>query len=72
RIMGRTLAGILAGAAHGRFPYTATPDVQDFGTFSSYAGPVYQNRGYCGQAYSYMKAGSSVVVDNYLTVGSCN
>ncbi|MFK0147422.1 hypothetical protein ACIQUZ_20280 [Streptomyces griseus] len=52
--------------------YTATPDVQDFGTFSSYAGPVYQNRGYCGQAYSYMKAGSSVVVDNYLTVGSCN
>ncbi|MFV5997161.1 hypothetical protein ACNPQM_33410 [Streptomyces sp. NPDC056231] len=52
--------------------YTATPDVEDFGTFSSYAGPVYQNRGYCGQVYSYMKVGSKVVVDNYLGVGSCN
>ncbi|MEG3631025.1 hypothetical protein [Streptomyces poriticola] len=52
--------------------YTAIPDVQDFGTYSSYAGPVYQSRGYCGQAYSYMKVGSKVVVDNYLRVGSCN
>lgn len=52
--------------------YTATPDVQDSGTFSTYAGPVYQNRGYCGQAYSYMKVGTKVVVDNYLTVGACN
>ncbi|MEU9882445.1 hypothetical protein [Streptomyces phaeochromogenes] len=52
--------------------YTATPDVEDFGTYSSYAGPVYQNKGYCGQAYSYMKVGSSVVVDNYLQVGACN
>ncbi|MFB6552239.1 MULTISPECIES: hypothetical protein [unclassified Streptomyces] len=52
--------------------YTSTPDVEDKGTFSSYAGPVYQNRGYCGQAYSYMKVGSKVVVDNYLTVGACN
>ncbi|WP_328493377.1 hypothetical protein OHS59_11920 [Streptomyces sp. NBC_00414] len=52
--------------------YTATPDTEDFGTYSSYAGPVYQNKGYCGQAYSYMKVGSSVVVDNYLKVGSCN
>lgn len=52
--------------------YTSTPDVEDFGTYSSYAGPVYQNKGYCGQAYSYMKVGSTVVVDNYLTVGACN
>lgn len=52
--------------------YTDTPDVQDFGTYGSYAGPVYQNKGYCGQAYSYMKVGSTVVVDNYLGVGSCN
>jgi hypothetical protein len=52
--------------------YTSTPDVEDSGTFSSYAGPLYQNRGYCGQAYSYMKVGSTVVVDNYLTVGACN
>ncbi|MET9440333.1 hypothetical protein [Streptomyces sp. NPDC006610] len=52
--------------------YTSTPDTQDFGTYSSYAGPVYQKRGYCGQAYSYMKAGSDVVVDNLLQVGHCN
>ncbi|MER5555061.1 hypothetical protein ABT001_25885 [Streptomyces sp. NPDC002793] len=52
--------------------YTSTPDVEDFGTYSSYAGPVYQNKGYCGQAYSYMKAGSTVVVDNYLHIGACN
>ncbi|MFE3826400.1 hypothetical protein [Streptomyces sp. NPDC059092] len=52
--------------------YTSTPDVEDFGTYSSYAGPVYQSKGYCGQAYSYMKVGSTVRVDNYLTVGACN
>lgn len=52
--------------------YTATPDVEDFGTYSTYAGPVYQNKGYCGQVYSYMKAGSTVVVDNYLKIGACN
>ncbi|UKL05859.1 MULTISPECIES: hypothetical protein [unclassified Streptomyces] len=52
--------------------YTSTPDTEDFGTFSSYAGPVYQNKGYCGRAYSYMKVGSKVVVDNYLTAGACN
>ncbi|MFI6653575.1 hypothetical protein ACIBI8_39015 [Streptomyces sp. NPDC050529] len=52
--------------------YTDTADVEDSGTFSSYAGPVYQNRGYCGKAYSYMKIGTSVVIDNYLTVGACN
>ncbi|GAA2762265.1 hypothetical protein GCM10010103_13060 [Streptomyces paradoxus] len=52
--------------------YTDTPHKEDFGTFSTYAGPVYQNRGYCGEAYSYMKVGSRVVVDNILTVGSCN
>ncbi|NEC89905.1 hypothetical protein G3I71_29790 [Streptomyces sp. SID12501] len=52
--------------------YTATPDDQDFGTYSTYAGPVYQNKGYCGQAYSYMKVGSKVVVDNYLKVGACD
>lgn len=52
--------------------YTDTPHTEDFGTFSTYAGPVYQNRGYCGEAYSYMKVGTKVVVDNILTVGSCN
>ncbi|MDI3101944.1 hypothetical protein QJ054_33460 [Streptomyces sp. AN-3] len=52
--------------------YTSTPDVEDSGTFSSYAGPVYQNRGYCGRAYSNMKIGGTNVVDNYLTVGACN
>ncbi|MFH8242644.1 hypothetical protein [Streptomyces sp. NPDC018321] len=52
--------------------YTATPDVEDAGTFSSYAGPLYQNRGYCGRAYSNMKIGGENVVDNYLTVGACN
>ncbi|MFB8208288.1 hypothetical protein [Streptomyces sp. NPDC056010] len=52
--------------------YTATPDVEDSGTFSSYAGPLYQNRGYCGQTYSYMKVGTKVVVDNYLGIGACN
>ncbi|WP_326590880.1 hypothetical protein [Streptomyces brevispora] len=52
--------------------YTSIPDVEGSGTFSSYAGPLYQNRGYCGQTYSYMKAGTKVVVDNYMTVGACN
>ncbi|MCP9945963.1 hypothetical protein LUX12_16050 [Streptomyces somaliensis] len=52
--------------------YTEVAEVQDFGTFSTYAGPVYQSRGYCGKAYSYMKVGSKVVVDNYLGIGSCN
>lgn len=52
--------------------YTSIPDVEDSGTFSSYAGPLYQNRGYCGQTYSYMKVGTKVVVDNYMTVGACN
>ncbi|WP_018548787.1 hypothetical protein [Streptomyces sp. LaPpAH-108] len=53
--------------------YTATPDTQDFGAYSQYAGPVYQNKGYCGQAYSYMEdANGKVLVDNYLSVGSCD
>ncbi|MBC7274174.1 MAG: hypothetical protein H5T76_36640 [Streptomyces sp.] len=52
--------------------YTSTPDTQDFGSYGSYAGPVYQNRGYCGKAYSYMEVGGQAVVDNYLQVGSCN
>ncbi|MFC5954785.1 hypothetical protein ACFP51_09875 [Streptomyces pratens] len=65
------------GAAHSmgirlKDNYTSTPDTEDFGTYSTYAGPVYQNKGYCGRAYSYMKVGSKVVVDNYLTVGACN
>ncbi|WP_203607666.1 hypothetical protein [Streptomyces sp. SID11385] len=52
--------------------YTATPDVEDSGTFSEYAGPLYQNKGYCGQTYSYMKVGSTVVVDNYMRIGACD
>ncbi|GGP51589.1 hypothetical protein ACWDY7_22210 [Streptomyces calvus] len=52
--------------------YTSTADVEDFGAYRSYAGPVYQKRGYCGKAYSYMEIGGTAVVDNYLTVGSCN
>ncbi|UQA96706.1 hypothetical protein [Streptomyces halobius] len=52
--------------------YTATPDVEDFGAYRSYAGPVYQKKGYCGRAYSYMEVGGKAVVDNYLGVGSCN
>ncbi|MFD6227344.1 hypothetical protein ACFWFZ_10735 [Streptomyces sp. NPDC060232] len=52
--------------------YTSTPDTQDFGTYSSYAGPVYQNKGYCGHVYSYMKKSGKVVVDHLRVVGSCN
>lgn len=52
--------------------YTSTPHVEDFGTYRSYAGPVYQKRGYCGTAYSYMEIGGKAVVDNYKQVGSCN
>ncbi|MFF1650546.1 hypothetical protein [Streptomyces sp. NPDC058240] len=53
--------------------YTADPTVQDFGTYSSYAGPLYQKRGYCGTVYSYMKDSSGkVVVDNTQTIGACN
>ncbi|WP_326786010.1 hypothetical protein [Streptomyces sp. NBC_00151] len=53
--------------------YTATADTEDFGAYSQYAGPVYQNKGYCGQAYSYMEEPSGkVVVDNLLAVGTCD
>ena len=52
--------------------FTDTPHAEDFGTFSTYAGPVYQKRGGCGEAYSYMKSGSNVVVDNTYTMPGCN
>lgn len=52
--------------------YTDTPHTENFGTFSTYAGPVYQNRGWCGEVYSYMKKGGSVVIDTVRGVGSCN
>ncbi|GHC68365.1 hypothetical protein AB0N97_05830 [Streptomyces collinus] len=52
--------------------FTDTPHAEDFGTYSTYAGPVYQKRGGCGEAYSYMKSGSRVVVDNIYTMSGCN
>ncbi|WP_369248990.1 hypothetical protein [Streptomyces sp. R41] len=52
--------------------YTATPHDEDFGTFSTYAGPVRQKKGYCGEVYSYMKKGGKVVIDDLSSVGSCN
>lgn len=56
-----------------RSNYTADPAVEDFGTYSTYAGPVYQKRGYCGTVYSYMKDSSGkVVVDKTQTIGACN
>ncbi len=56
-----------------RTNYTSIGPVQNFGTFSSYAGPVYQSKGYCGTVYSYMKApNGAVVVDNDQTVGACD
>ncbi|MEU6184310.1 hypothetical protein [Streptomyces coeruleorubidus] len=51
---------------------TDIPPAEDFGTFSTYAGPVYQKRGGCGEAYSYMKSGSKVVVDNTYVMHGCN
>lgn len=52
--------------------YTDTPHDEDFGTFSTYAGPVRQKKGYCGEVYSYMKKGGRVVIDNVSSVGTCN
>ncbi|GAA0391736.1 hypothetical protein [Streptomyces luteireticuli] len=52
--------------------YTDDAAREDFGTFGTYAGPVYQNRGYCGTVYSYMKMGGRVVIDAVRGVGSCN
>ncbi|WP_405506150.1 hypothetical protein [Streptomyces purpurascens] len=52
--------------------FTDTPHTEDFGTYSTYAGPVYQKRGGCGEAYSYMKSGSQVVVDNTYKMSGCN
>lgn len=52
--------------------FTDTPHTEDFGTYSTYAGPVYQKRGGCGEAYSYMKSGSVVVVDNTYVMSGCN
>ncbi|MFD5160457.1 hypothetical protein ACFWMJ_20680 [Streptomyces hawaiiensis] len=51
---------------------TDIPPTEDFGTYSTYAGPVYQKRGGCGEAYSYMKSGSKVVVDNTYVMHGCN
>lgn len=56
-----------------RSNYTADAPAQDFGAYGSYAGPVYQKRGYCGTVYSYMEDSSGrVLVDSVQTVGSCN
>ncbi|MEZ3178720.1 hypothetical protein KYY02_08385 [Streptomyces pimonensis] len=56
-----------------RSNYTADAPDEDFGAFGSYAGPVYQKRGYCGTVYSYMEASNgNVLVDRTQTVGSCN
>ncbi|MFI7409025.1 hypothetical protein ACIBU0_10200 [Streptomyces sp. NPDC049627] len=52
--------------------YTDTPHDEDFGTYSTYAGPVRQKRGYCGEVYSYMKKGGRVVIDSIDAVGNCN
>lgn len=53
--------------------YTATADTEDFGAYSQYTGPVYQNKGYRGRACSYMEEPSgNVVVDNLLAVGTCD
>ncbi|WP_241266719.1 hypothetical protein [Streptomyces scabichelini] len=53
--------------------YTADPDKEDFGAYSTYAGPVYQKRGYCGTAYAYMEnSNGKVMVDALRTVGTCN
>lgn len=52
--------------------YTADPVKEDFGYYKTYAGPVYQKRGGCGKAYSYMLDGTGVVVDNYYTMSGCN
>ncbi|MFD0228805.1 hypothetical protein ACWGPD_17630 [Streptomyces hirsutus] len=56
-----------------RSNYTADAPAEDFGAFGSYAGPVYQKRGYCGTVYSYMQDSTGkVLVDNVQTIGSCN
>ncbi|MCP3765756.1 MULTISPECIES: hypothetical protein [unclassified Streptomyces] len=53
--------------------YTSDAPAEDFGAFGSYAGPVYQKRGYCGTVYSYMQdSNAKVLVDRVQTVGSCN
>jgi hypothetical protein len=53
--------------------YTADAPKEDFGAYSQYAGPVYQKRGYCGEAYAYMEnSNGKVMVDALRTVGSCN
>ncbi|MFD5033536.1 hypothetical protein ACFWM0_24480 [Streptomyces sp. NPDC058405] len=55
-----------------RSNYTSDAPTEDFGSYASYAGPVYQNRGYCGTVYSYMKMGGQVVIDTTRGVGACN
>ncbi|MEU6553596.1 hypothetical protein ABZ915_25435 [Streptomyces sp. NPDC046915] len=53
--------------------YTADAPKEDFGAYGEYAGPVYQNRGYCGTAYAYMEdSNGKVLVDALRTVGSCD
>lgn len=52
--------------------YTDTPCDEDFGTYSQYAGPVYQNKGYCGYVYSYMEISGKAVVDAKRGSTPCN
>jgi hypothetical protein len=53
--------------------YTSTPCEEDFGSYASYAGPVYQNTGYCGYVYAYMEAANgSIQIDAKRSSTPCN
>ncbi|MFF4224254.1 hypothetical protein ACFYZH_15510 [Streptomyces abikoensis] len=53
--------------------YTDTPCKSDEGWFSEYAGPVYQDRGGCGDVYAIMKdSAGGVLIDAKRGATSCD
>ncbi|MBY8884127.1 hypothetical protein K7472_04610 [Streptomyces sp. PTM05] len=52
--------------------YTADKCAVDSGNYSSYAGPVYQNRGYCGTISVVMNNGNTAVINGSIGSSPCN
>ncbi|WP_372409237.1 hypothetical protein [Streptomyces luteireticuli] len=55
--------------------YTAVPCSVDEGTFTKYAGPVYQKKGGCGYVYAIMKrsaSASTAIIDRKLSATACD
>ncbi|MCQ4083994.1 hypothetical protein NGB36_26255 [Streptomyces sp. RB6PN25] len=52
--------------------YTGDPCTSDAGNYSSYAGPVYQRRGFCGTVTVLMKNGGTTIVSGTIGTSPCD